>query len=430
MKRRFRLFSSRPRIIAVGFRPTIGGLWFILGTSLIGLAALDADVNLLVAIFGFCAGAVLINAFYGWRTLPLISIRRVVPDTAVAGQPFVIRYIVTNRGRIGVARNLHIEDVLPRRGVSIRPEVFVPSIGPGVTATVTAIVTPAARGRLSLTAMRVSTRFPFHLFVKSMRHESKQEVVIFPPLARMLKDTTIGAPAAETSGGSVTLGWQRGDEEFYGVREFREGDNPRRIHWRRSAGRGRLMVREMARPRSFQLWCVVNTQIRPHDADQTRRLDAAISAAATVICDALERGARVGLICGGEPFVVLPPGSGRAYRPRMLTELAIRTLNTNIELAGQIYKQPWPSHWNAPCLLFGANQDEDMRAATRALNRALGATTVYVPGTPLFDASFDWPDHPAFTELLASRGASAPMERRSLGVQRTTMAQALRGMRG
>ncbi|HWL95228.1 MAG TPA: DUF58 domain-containing protein [Phycisphaerae bacterium] len=429
MKRRFRLLPRRRPIMGVGFRPTLGGTWFMAGAAMIAVAALDADVNLLVVIFGCCVGALVINAFYGWRTLPLLTLKRIVPETAVAGEAFVIRYVLTNRSRMAVARNLLIEDILPRRAAISRPEIFLPSLPAGTSLTLNATVIARTRGRLPLTSMRISTRFPFHLFVKWVRHDSAQEIIVLPPLARLTGEIKIGAAALDSSGGSGSLGWTRGDEELYGVREYREGDNPRRIHWRRSAGRGRLMVREMAQPRSYQMWCVVNTLIRPHDADQVTRLDAAISAAATTICDALERGGRVGLICNGEPFVVLPPGSGKAFRPRALSELSVRGLNTTDELAGQVHRQTWPARWHAPCLLFGANNDEEMRAAARALTRALGPTTAYVPGTPGFDSLFDWPERPEFVALLTSRGKIERGARRATPGRRSAVVQAIGELR-
>lgn len=384
----------------------------MLGVGLIGLAAMDADVNLLLVIFGFCIGAIVINIFYGWRTLPLLSVRRILPDSAVAGQPFIIRYAVTNRSRWAVARNLHIEDVLPRRSPLAKPEVFAAALPPGATVTLTTLVAPRSRGRIAFSTLRVSTRFPFHLFVKWVRREAAQEVIVFPPLGRMTGDSMAGVRAAETAGTDSALGWGRGDEEFYGVREYREGDNPKRIHWRRSARTGQLMIREMAQPRNFQVWCVINTRIPAHDAAQARRLDVAISAAATMVCDLLERGAKIGLICNGDPFVVLPPGSGRSYRPRLLTELAIRGLNVGDELAALIHKLTWPARWHCPCMVFGANFDEDMRAAARALTRSLGPTTVYVPGTPAFDNLFDWSDRPDYRELLTSKGRKPSSDRR------------------
>lgn len=402
MKRRLGIFKSRRGFGPVGVRPTLGGVWFVLGLSVIGLAAMDAEVNLLLGIFGFCLGGVCVNFFYGWRTLPAIRIRRIVPETALAGQPFVIRYVVTNPSRFSVVRNIHIEDFLPRRSPASKPEVFIPALAPGSSVTVSTVVAPLARCRLKFTTLRISTRFPFHLFLKWVRHEIPQEVIVFPPLARVRGEIRPGSRSHEAASLDTSIGWSPGDDEFFGVREYREGDNPRRIHWRRSARTGQLMVREMAQPKSYQIWCVVNTRIRPHDAEQSRRLEAAISAAATVICDALERGAKIGLICNGEPFVVSPPGSGRAYRPRLLSELSIRTLNTEDDLAAQMYKLTWPARWHCPCLLFGANHDEDMRAAARAVNRTLGPTTVFVPGTPAFDQMFEWSDRPEFEGLKAT----------------------------
>ena len=37
-----------------------------------------------------------------------------------------------------------------------------------------------------------------------------------------------------------------GSDEFYGVKEFRTGENPRWIYWRRSARTGTLVSKEMS----------------------------------------------------------------------------------------------------------------------------------------------------------------------------------------
>ncbi|MBX3396480.1 MAG: DUF58 domain-containing protein [Phycisphaerae bacterium] len=427
MARSFTWLPGKRHLSPIGIRPTLGGIWFIFGISVIGLAAMDADVNLLLAIFGCCIGALIINILHGWRTLPMLTVRRIVPETAVAGQPFVIRYAVTNRSRLAVARNIHLTDVLPRRSPLSQPEVFIESLPPGETVTLSTTVAAVSRGRLTFNAMIVSSRFPMHLFVKWVRREMAQEVIVFPPLGQMTGEIKIAARATENAGLGGNYGWSQGDEEFYGVREYREGDNPRRIHWRRSARTGQLMIREMAQPRSFQLWCVVNSLTRPHDADQAMRLDCAISAAATFVCETLERGARIGLICNGDPFVVLPPGTGRAFRPRLLTELAIRGLNTEDELASQIHRLSWPARWHCPCFVFGANHDEDMRAAARALTRTIGPATIFVPGTPAFDNLFEWPYRPDYNALRSLNLQKSPAEVRK-GVGRRVRRTPLEGV--
>lgn len=361
------------------------------GVVLMGMTAIDTDANLLLLVFGLCLGALLLNAFHGWRTLRALTIRRLVPDVAVAGQPFAVRYEVANARRWGAARAVHIEDPLDKTAPMPMPEAFIPILRPGASVTLVVPVASPARGILRFTSVRLSTRFPFHLFVKRTSHASEQEVVVFPKIGRLAVAVGPSAGAIKHTTSSGRAGQVRGDEEYYGVREYRAGDNPRRIHWRRTAVTGQLMVREMARPQGRKLWCVVDTRTDRGDDPAAARLEQAISAAATVICDTLERGSRIGLVCNGRPLVVLPPGTGRAYRPRLLTELAVRTRNTDDRMAPHIRRLSWPARWRGPCLLFSAGADAETRDTERQLTRFIGPTTVYVPGTSAFDALFQMP---------------------------------------
>jgi len=375
----------------VELRPTAGGLAFIGGVCVMGMTAIDTDANLLLLIFGLCVGALFLNAFHGWRSLRALTVRRVVPDVAVAGQPFAIRYEVANGRRWGAARAVHIEDPLGKAAPMPMPEALIPILRPGECVTLVVPVASPARGVLRFSSVRLSTRFPFHLFVKRAAHPSEQEVVVFPKIGRLAAAGGPSAGAARNSTNDGRAGHVRGDEEYYGVREYRAGDNPRRIHWRRTAVTGQLMVREMARPQGRKLWCIIDTRIDRGDLEAAERLEQAISAAATLICDALERGSRIGLVCNGQPLVVLPPGAGRAYRPRLLTELALRTRNADDHLASHIRRLSWPARWRGPCLLFSAGAEADTREAERQLGRFIGPTTVYVPGTPTFEAMFQLP---------------------------------------
>lgn len=369
-----------------GLTITPGGVWFVLGSLLIGFAAIDADINLLLIIFGLCAGAMAINAFYGWRTLLSLSVRRLAPETATAGQVFHVRYTVTNRRRWGRARGIHLRDFVDRPRMADL-EAFIPLLRPGESVTVSVPALSHQRGRMALSHLRMSSRFPFSLFTKWTRSAERSEVIVFPPVGRLRGKVRFSSRRSDASGASSAgVGHLRGDEEFYGIREYRLGDNPRRIHWRRSARTGQLMVRQMSKARSQQLWCAVSARIDPRDREQVRALEDAISAAATVACGALEQGARVGLICGGERLVRLPPGSGRAYRPRLLRELALMQARRDENLADRLRRLSWLPRWQGPVMLFGAANDDSLREASRALHRALGPTSLYVPGTPAFDA--------------------------------------------
>ena len=400
-RRRSKTVSVRPPK-QHSFRLTTGGLGFILATVIICLGAVDGDVNLLTLLFGFCLGSLLINAFYGYRTLTSLSVRRTVPDVAVAGKSFVIRYTVTNRRRWATARGILIEDVLGDGAAMPNPEFFVPVLAAGQSVTLAVPVVSPRRGRIAFSFIGASTRLPFYLFSKWVRIEAAGELVVFPALGRLLTRVNLSEGATDSPGGNG--GRVRGDGEYYGVREYRAGDNPRRIHWRRSAQSGRLMIREMAQSGDNQLWCVVDTCVAAGDVVQARRLELVISAAATVICEALERGAKVGLICNGAPLVVMPPAAGRACRPRLLRELAIRGSHHNDDLATHIHHLPWPPRWRGPCLLFGATDGPGLQSAAAALTASAGSTSVYVPGTSAFDELFQ-PAEASGVSAATSRGA-------------------------
>jgi uncharacterized protein (DUF58 family) len=121
--------------------------------------------------------------------------------------------------------------------------------------------------------------------------------------------------------------------EFFGLREWREGDDRRGIHWRSTARTGRLMVREHEDELERQVTIVVDNAlparvVRALAAGERLREDAplddaverTISHAASLATAYLEAGWAVGLAARGAQ---LPLASGRAQLTRVLRELAL-----------------------------------------------------------------------------------------------------------
>jgi uncharacterized protein (DUF58 family) len=366
----------------------VGGFWFLVGSVLIGLAAIDSNINLLLILFGLCFGAILLGALWDLRGLRKIAAQRILPDVLGVEQIAEIRYVLTNLRRWGSIRNLRIVDHMPPGGPLAGALAFVAILRPGETVTVAAPVRPLRRGKIQFGQLILQTSFPFAIFTKSVARIAAAEAIVLPKLLHMKGDPELSIHHGIETGGAAGLTRASGDEEYYGVREFRAGDNPRRIHWRRSAQTGQLMVREMARTLQPQVWCVVDTLAPAKDDPRHSVVEQIISAAATFVCGALERGIKVGLICNGDPLVVLPPGAGRQNRPRLLRELALRERNTSDSLAGHIRRLSWPMRWRGPCVMLAAEKNVEVRRAASALNSAIGPTTVLVPGTSAFDDIF------------------------------------------
>lgn len=369
-----------------GVRLTWGGAAFLIGVLLIGVTAVDADINLLLLMFGFCTGAYVVNATYGWRALRHLSVRRIVPESVVAGQPFQLRYVVTNQHRWAIARSVILEDVFPNKSRDGSPQAFIRSLRPGESITLNVPFICHHRGRVHLQAVRFVSRFPFNLVSKAVRLLSEHELVVCPALGRMLIDPASAARSLDASVSAATPGRARGDEEYSGIREYRHGDNVKKIYWRRSARTGQLVIRETTQSVNQRFWCAVDTRSDLRDASASEALEATLSAAATFICSALEQGASVGLICNGEPLVILPPGSGRAFRPRLMRELGLRPGGHNDSLAECIRRHPWPTRWHASCVLFAVRDDAETRDAAVCLTRSLGPTRALIAGTPGFSS--------------------------------------------
>lgn len=386
--------------MTTGIRPTLSGLGFLLGTTLIGLTAVDADVNLLLMLFGLCVGAFLVNFLLGWRCLRFINIRRIAPDAAVVGQQFDLRYVVTNRHRWITARALIIEDEAYSSATIPNPQGFITALAPGETRTINIPYLCDLRGRLTFSSFRVMSGFPFNLLVKWRRLLDEREMVIYPMLGSLRADPRTFARALDTSSNSSNLGRQRGEEEYFGIREYRHGDSLRKIHWRRSARTGQLMIRETAATATQQYWCVVDSRQIDNQDSAADQLEKVLSAAATFVCAVLEQGASVGLICNGDPLIILPPGAGRSHRPRLLRELALRYSDHHDELASHIRSHPWPARWHGACFYFACGNDDNVSEAVSAIERALGTVRLLIPGSDTFEKFIRLPDLNSPREII------------------------------
>ena len=104
----------------------------------------------------------------------------------------------------------------------------------GVTAAGPHRIDPQRRGIYEFDRYQLATSFPFGFIKRAVNERRKDVVVIYPALAEVDPRLLALCRSAETSG-SMMRPRPGGMDEFYGVKEFRPGDSPRWIYWRRSA---------------------------------------------------------------------------------------------------------------------------------------------------------------------------------------------------
>ena len=113
--------------------------------------------------------------------------------------------------------------------------------------------------------------------------------------------------------------------DIHGLRDYRLGDSQRLIHWRTSARRGQLLVREFEDNVSLELILVVDPRL-PVDSNEADRirLEKVISMAATICkewCGDLS--ARLTLVVVQPSTVVLSASTGPEFALRALEALAL-----------------------------------------------------------------------------------------------------------
>lgn len=163
---------------------------------------------------------------------------------------------------------------------------FVASVPSGSTRALPVTFQPHQRGEYRL-SRTLSSGYPFG-FVRYVRDCPAPPLVVFPALGRI--------------DGEPFRRWLQhgGDGEAYrrrtvaraspfaadlrGVRPFRSGDAPRQVHWRTSARRGELLVREYDSPEALNLILVLDSWLPPNAQPSNRRdLEDAISLTGSIL---------------------------------------------------------------------------------------------------------------------------------------------------
>jgi uncharacterized protein (DUF58 family) len=353
--------------------PTRAGMGLVAMLVVLGLVAANPGLNLLLLLFGLGAGAVAFNAWAARRQVNVAQTRRILPDVAAVGRPTTIRYEVRNPSRRTALRGLWIVDGCGPRSAHLPTAVtWVPHVPPGQTAAAEATVVPVRRGLCRIDAMRLASKFPFGLYRRLRDVHQPETLLVWPALWRPRIDWLARTSRVPVSRPASSSQRPRGADEFFGMREYRPGDNVRWIHWRRSASLDRLLIREMVDSNPGRVTLAVETAGAAGPADPSV-VDRLVSAAASLACDALERGWHVGLIVNGEPAVVLPPAGGQAVRTRLLYELALVGAVRTRRLIDVLNEWPAGPQWAGRAVLLHPAKPPDDRNIDGAAKRLMAA---------------------------------------------------------
>jgi uncharacterized protein (DUF58 family) len=283
----------------------------------LGFAAVNGGINLLFLVFGMMLCLLLANGVLSEACLRRLVVTRRLPVTIHAGVPFLVGIAVRNAKKRVPTFSLEVEDLVVGKPVDRR--CFYLKVPAGREQETAYRRTLPRRGLHHLSGLRVSTRFPFGLLRRSMDIEAPAQLLVYPTLVPAKQAVMHSGLADLEEQASSTLA-RRG--EFESLREFRPGDDPRDIHWRTTARRGRHFVRQYQGNLGHVVMVVLDDSRPPQIAggDPAAPFEAAVSMAASVALLLLRQGYQVGLATSSSQIV---PATGSQQTTRILRHLAL-----------------------------------------------------------------------------------------------------------
>lgn len=301
--RAWRRFLTPPRRL----RTTPAGRTYLVLTFGVGLGALNTGNNLLYLVLGLQLSIVVVSGILSERCVRRVQVRRLLPAFPRARTPFHLGWAL--RLENGQSFALSVSELHPALGTAVGRLAWLTA---GEEVVVRAVATAPRRGPLQLHAIRIATTFPFGLFVKSRDFEAPGELLVLP--GRIPAPPEPPSPSSGLGLEQRSLRGLDGEGDLAQLRELREGEDARRIHWRKSAQLGTLLrVERDAQPQP-------RIVLQLDDRASAEALDGACEALAARAELLLARGAEVGLESTGGLRV--RPGAGVFHSQAILRALA------------------------------------------------------------------------------------------------------------
>lgn len=343
-------------------------LLIYIGVSLlVAVGAFHSQNNLLFWLFGLSLGLMLVSGIISGTMMMGVRLVRLGIDDSVVGQPVRVRYRVSNTSRVMPLFALSLNEVISegpgaaagtkavrlgmmllsgesnghtasngkngKNGSNGKPtlrerlaRVFMPPMGfvtfvpPRGEVEIEGFAVPTDFGRLKVSAVTVSTSFPFGIIRKSLRFEGTSGCIIRP--APVEVPITLDPRGQGTLTHSLESWRQPGaGDEFFGVREYSPGDAPKTIAWKRSASASKLLVTQTAGAAPGRVWIVLHI---PQTSTQAN-IDAMQACAVSVIERATRMSLSVGLLMP-QASIERVPKQGKAQAETLMDTLSLLSL--------------------------------------------------------------------------------------------------------
>ncbi|MFJ8430062.1 DUF58 domain-containing protein [Kitasatospora sp. NPDC094019] len=263
------------------------GLTAVVCSYLLGQDAL-LRVGVLLSALPLAAALLLANTRYR-----VASGRRLSPHRSVAGQEARVHLRVDNVSRVPTGLLL-LEDKVPYV-LGPRPRFVLDRVEPRGHREVSYRVRSDLRGRYPLGPLQLRLSDPFGMCELNRSFAASDVLTVVPQVLPLPHVRLTGEWAGQGESRTRSLALA-GDDDVI-LREYRAGDDLRRVHWKSTARYGELMVRREEQPRRARATVLLDTRETGHrGSGPASSFEWAVACAASVSVHLLERGYQTRLL--------------------------------------------------------------------------------------------------------------------------------------
>jgi uncharacterized protein (DUF58 family) len=388
-------------------------MYFTLSATLLTLALLLNDLEIGVLILGLASLFFFSNVWGLPEKIDMRLERNIVPDETFGDEDIRVESRIRNLTGTTLG-NLEIYEILDQRITAEKgTNHSLASIGPFQELHLSLEFSSPPRANYVIGPLLVRVRDPFGFYLTEKKL-GPEAFSVFPRPERLrgvqLRPRHVGPWPGVIPSKALGLG-----TEFYSMREYIPGDDPKRINWKASARHNELIVNETEAERVTDVMIVLDTDVSLFRPSENELFERGIQAAASLARLLLSHGNRVGLVLQGGERGSIPPSFGKRHERRILYLLAAAkpgraTVSTSYVM-NLLARRMLPSR--SQVVIISPLLDPEIREGVRQLAVA-GYSMLVLSPSPTLPGSFqDQAEEIAFKFVMLERSISLQALERS-----------------
>lgn len=259
--------------------------------------------------------------------------KRRCPRRFSLGDSHDIEILLENGG--SVERHVQVRDQTPQGWAA--PPVLKGSVSERSVLTLRYPVTPRKRGVFTFGDLFLRVEGPMGLLLRTERFETSEEINVYPSLRPIRYPDLATYRRRGRQWGLRTNMWRGEGREFESLREYMEGDDPRKIHWKASARLDHPIVQEF-QPEKNQIVMILLDAGRLMGAlsEGKNKLDHALEATIQLVQTALSTGDQAGVLAFSDRVIFFVPPKRTRDQLQIIME---QTLQLRPSLVEPQYEQ-------------------------------------------------------------------------------------------